>query len=108
MASVDSRRNPPEPRGRSPLASAIILLALYVVMYLAVAVVERMIDPVSAAGPSQGARPPSGGGDAKRRYGGEYSSAAGIEIRSAAANAASVEPVRCGRRGSDVLQCAAD
>ena len=81
MASIDTRRSTTEPRGRSPLASAIILLALYVVMYLAVAVVERMIDPVSAAG---------------------------VEMRSAAANVAPVEPARCGRRGSDVLQCAAD
>jgi hypothetical protein len=82
MASVDSRRNTAEPRGRSPLASAIILVALYVVMYLAVAAVERMIEPVSAAS---------------------------VELRSATtASAAPIEPVRCGRRGADVLQCAAD
>ena len=83
MASTDSHRNSPSPQGRSPLASAIILLALYVVMYLAVAAVERMIAPVSAAG---------------------------VELRNAAAvvDAGPVDPARCGSRGSDELQWAAD
>ena len=83
MASTDSRRNSPSPHGRSPLASAIILLALYVAMYLAVALVERMVDPVSAGGIDTGS--------------------------AAAVDAAAGQPApRCGNRGSDELQCAAD
>lgn len=83
MASIDSRRNALEPRGRSPLVSAITLVALYVAMYLAVALVERMVDPVSAGG---------------------------IDTRSVAAvDAAAGQPApRCGNRGSEELQCPAD
>ena len=48
MAPNDFHRNGPTRPMRSPIASAVILLAFYIAMYLAIAAVVRVLDPAGA------------------------------------------------------------
>ena len=50
MASNTPRHHDPE-LSRSPLGSAMILLGIYIVMYLAVAEVVHILSPANAAAP---------------------------------------------------------
>ena len=47
MARNDSNRNESPRPMRSPIASAVILLAFYIAMYLAIAAVVQALDPAS-------------------------------------------------------------
>ena len=49
MAPNDADRDAPSRPARSPIVSAAILLAFYIVMYLTVGAAVRLIDPAGTA-----------------------------------------------------------